>query len=91
LSACLTDEIMSITEIEQNDSRISVYRNCTRKDLLANGNVLHGGVADVTGLCNSHLLWTTWRVSDVALSDILLGFLMGADCIIYDDDIADKF
>jgi hypothetical protein len=40
--------------------------------LLALRNVLHGGVVDAVGLRNGHLLWTTWWVSDVALSGILL-------------------
>jgi hypothetical protein len=32
----------------------------------------HSGVVDVADLCNSHLLWTTWWMTNVALSDILL-------------------
>jgi hypothetical protein len=40
--------------------------------LLTLENVLHGGVVDATGLCNGHLLRTTWWMSDVALSGILL-------------------
>jgi hypothetical protein len=51
---------------------MSVQRKCTREDLLALGNILHSGVVDATNLCNGHLLWTTWRLSDVALSGILL-------------------
>jgi hypothetical protein len=40
--------------------------------LLALGNVLHSGVVDVAGLCNDHLMWTTWRMTNVALSCVLL-------------------
>jgi hypothetical protein len=40
--------------------------------LLALGNILHGCVVDVAGLCNGHLQWTMWRMGDVALRGILL-------------------
>jgi hypothetical protein len=45
----------------------------TREDWLTLRNIIHSGVADVTGLCNSHLLWTTWWMGDVTLSGVLLG------------------
>jgi hypothetical protein len=62
LSACLGDEIMGCTGIEQNDSRISVYRKQTREDLLTLRNILHGSVVNAASLGNDHLLRTTWWV-----------------------------
>jgi hypothetical protein len=47
-------------------------RKHTHEYLLALGNVFHSGVVDAAGLCNSHLRRTTWWMSDVALSGILL-------------------
>jgi hypothetical protein len=35
-------------------------------------DIFHGRIIDATSLYNNHLLRTTWRVSDVALSGILL-------------------
>jgi hypothetical protein len=49
-----------------------VQRKRTREDLLALGNILHGSVVDAAGLCNGHLLQTTWRMGDVAQSGIHL-------------------
>jgi hypothetical protein len=72
LSACLGDEIMGCTGIKQNNRRISVQRKCTREDLLALENILHGGVVDATGLGNDHLMGTTWLMSDVTLCGRLL-------------------
>jgi hypothetical protein len=72
LNACLTNEVMSSTGIKQGGNRTSIQRKHTCEDLLALENVHHGGVVDVTGLHNGHLLWTAWRMSDVALSGILL-------------------
>jgi hypothetical protein len=46
-----------------------VQRKCTREYLLTLGNIFHSGVVDVAG---GHLWWTTWWMSDVALSGILL-------------------
>jgi hypothetical protein len=47
--------------------------------LLTLRNILHGSVDDATGLCNDNLLLTMWRVTDVALSGVLLrsGVLLG--------------
>jgi hypothetical protein len=72
LSVCLADEIMTSPRINQDDSRMPVHRKRTHEYLLALGNVLHSGVVDTTGLCNRHLRRTTWWMSDVALSVILL-------------------
>jgi hypothetical protein len=71
-SVCLADEIMTSARIKQDDSRMPIQRKYTREYLLTLGNVFHSGVVDAASLCNNHLLWTTWRVSDVALSGILL-------------------
>jgi hypothetical protein len=72
LGACLTDEIMSGAGIKKNDNWVSVQGEHTGEDLLALGNIFHGCILYVAGLHNSHLLWTTWWMSDVALSGILL-------------------
>jgi hypothetical protein len=72
LGACLTNEVLSGVGIKKNDNGVSVQGKHTNEDLLTLGNVFHGGVVDVTGLCNDHLLLTTWRVSDVALSSVIL-------------------
>jgi hypothetical protein len=72
LSASSTDEVMSGTEIKQNDNGVSVQGEHTTEDMLALRNIFHGRIVDAAGHCNDHLLRTTWRVSDVALSDILL-------------------
>jgi hypothetical protein len=72
LSVCLVDEIMISPRIKQDDSRMPVQRKCTREYLLALENVFHSGVVDAAGLCNGHLRRTTWWMSDVALSGILL-------------------
>jgi hypothetical protein len=72
LGACLTNEIMSGAGIKKNDNGVSVQGKHTSEDLLTLGNILHGSVVDMIGLCNDHLLRTTWRLSDVALSSILL-------------------
>jgi hypothetical protein len=72
LNACLTNEVMSSTRIEQDDHRISIQRKHTREDLLTLGNILHGCIVNTAGLRNSHLLRTTWWMSDVGLSGILL-------------------
>jgi hypothetical protein len=71
LGACLTNKIMSGIGIKKNDNVVSVQGEHTSEDLLALRDILHGSVVDTTGLCNGHLLWTTWRVSGVALSSIL--------------------
>jgi hypothetical protein len=42
------------------------------EDLLTLGSILHSSVVDVTDLCNDNFLITTWWLSDVALSSILL-------------------
>jgi hypothetical protein len=72
LGACFTDEVMNNSEIKQNDSRMSVLGKRTHEDLLTLRNILHGSVVDVAGLRNSHLLRTTWWMSDVALRGSLL-------------------
>jgi hypothetical protein len=72
LSACLADEFMTSPQIKQDDSRMPVLRKRTREYLLALRDVLHSGVVDTTGLRNGHLRRTTWWMSDVALSGILL-------------------
>jgi hypothetical protein len=72
LGACFVDEIMTSSRIKQDDSRMSIQRNRTREDLLALGNVLHGSLVDAVGSYNSHLLRTTGRMGDVAMSGILL-------------------
>jgi hypothetical protein len=72
LNACLTNEVMSSTGIEQDDHMISIKKKHTHEDLLALGNIFHGCIVDAASLCNNHLLWTTWWMSDVALSGILL-------------------
>jgi hypothetical protein len=59
LGACSADEIMIGSQIKQNDSRVPIQRKHTREDLLTLGNILHGGVVDVAGLSNNHLLRTT--------------------------------
>jgi hypothetical protein len=50
----------------------SVQGEHTSEDLLALGNILRGGVVYTAGLCNDHLLGTTWWMGDVALCGILL-------------------
>jgi hypothetical protein len=72
LGACLADEIMSTTRIKQNDYGVSVWRKRTHEDLLTLWNVLHSGVVDVARLGNSNLLLTTWWMTDVAHSSVLL-------------------
>jgi hypothetical protein len=72
LGACLTNKIMSGTKIKNNNNGVSVQEEHTSEDLLTLGNIFHGGVVDAAGLCNDHLLWTMWRMGDVALSGILL-------------------
>jgi hypothetical protein len=72
LNACLTNEVMSSTGIEQDDHRISIQRKHTHEDLLALENIFHGDVVDAAGLCNGHLLGTTWWMGDMALREILL-------------------
>jgi hypothetical protein len=72
LGACFTDEVMTSSEIKQNDRRMSVQGKRTREDLLALRNIIHGSVVDVVGLRNSHLLRTTWWMSDIALCGSLL-------------------
>jgi hypothetical protein len=72
LSVYLADEIMTSPRIKQDDSRMPVQRKCTHVDLLALRNILHGCIVDVASLRNSHLRRTTWWMSDVALSGILL-------------------
>jgi hypothetical protein len=62
---------MSGTGIKRNDNGVSVQGEHTSEDRLTLGNIFHGRIVDAAGLCNSHLLRTTWRVSDVALSGIL--------------------
>jgi hypothetical protein len=71
LGACLTDEIMNGARMKQNDNGVPVQGKHTGEDMLALRNILHGSVVDIAGLCNDNLM-TMWRVSDVALSDILL-------------------
>jgi hypothetical protein len=51
---------------------VSIQAKHTSEDLLALGNILHGRAVDTTDLCNNYLMWTTWRVGDVALSGIFL-------------------
>jgi hypothetical protein len=63
---------MSGTGIKNNDNGVSVQGEHTNDDLLALGNIFHGHIVVAAGLCNRHLLWITWWVGDVALSDILL-------------------
>jgi hypothetical protein len=72
LSASSTGEVMSGTRIKRNDNGVSVQGEHTREDLLALGNIFHGCIVDAVGLCNNHLLRTTWWMGDVALSGILL-------------------
>jgi hypothetical protein len=72
LGACFTDEIMSGTGIKPNDDRVSVQRKHIGEDMITLGNILHSSVVDAIGLCNGNLLMTTWWLSDVALSGILL-------------------
>jgi hypothetical protein len=63
---------MSGAGIKKNDNGVSVQGEHTSEDLLALGNIFHGRIVDATSLCNDHLLWTMWQVSDMALSSILL-------------------
>jgi hypothetical protein len=79
LGACLTNEIMSGAGIKKNHNGVSIQGEHTSEDLLALGNIFHGRIDDAAGLCNGHLLQSTWWVSDVALSGTLLrcGALMG--------------
>jgi hypothetical protein len=58
LGACFADEIMSGTEIKQNDNGVSIQGKRTSEDLLALGNILHSSVFDVAGLGNGNLLMT---------------------------------
>jgi hypothetical protein len=51
---------------------MSVQSKCSRGDLLALRNILHGSVVEAADLCNDHLLWTMWRMGDVALCGTLL-------------------
>jgi hypothetical protein len=51
----------------------SFRKKRTHENWLALGNVFHSGLVDAAGLDNSHLLWTTWWMGDVALSGVLLG------------------
>jgi hypothetical protein len=55
LGACLTDEIMSGTEIKKNDNGVSIQGEHTGEDLLALGNIFQGCIVDATGLHNCHL------------------------------------
>jgi hypothetical protein len=83
---------MSGAGIKKNDDGVSVQGKYTSEDLLALGNILHCSVVDATGLCNSNLLMTTWRMVDVAQSSALLqsGALLGevASLTIVETDIA---
>jgi hypothetical protein len=72
LGACLTNEIVSGTGIKKNANGVSVQGEHTSENLLAHRNIFHGCIVDAAGHCNGHILWTTWRVSDVALSGIVL-------------------
>jgi hypothetical protein len=72
LGECFTDEIMTSSQIKQDDDRMSIQRKHTHEDLLAPGNILYGSVVDAAGLRHDHLLWTTWWRGDVALRDTLL-------------------
>jgi hypothetical protein len=72
LGACLTDEVVSGIGIKKNDNGVSVQGEHTSKDLLALKNIFQGSVVDAVGLCNSHLLRTTWWRGDVALRGSLL-------------------
>jgi hypothetical protein len=71
LSACLTNEVLTSPRIKQDGSRMPVQRKRTCEDLLALRNVFHGGVVDVVGLRDSHLLRTMWWRGDVALQGSL--------------------
>jgi hypothetical protein len=72
LGAGLTNEILSGTGTKKNGNGVSLQGEHTGEDLLTLKNIFHGCIVDVAGLCNCHLLWTTWRMSDMALSGILL-------------------
>jgi hypothetical protein len=72
LTACLTDEVLTSPRIKQDGSRMPVQRKRTREDFLTLRNVFHGGVVDVAGLRDSHLLRTMWWRGDVALQGSLL-------------------
>jgi hypothetical protein len=62
---------MSGTGIKRNDNGVSIQGEHTSENRLTLGDIFHGCIVDAAGLCNNHLLRTTWRVSDVALSGIL--------------------
>jgi hypothetical protein len=72
LGACLTDEVVSGTEIKKNNNGVSVQGERTSEDLLAFRNIFEGSVVDATGLHNSHLLRTMWWMGDMALRGSLL-------------------
>jgi hypothetical protein len=72
LGACLTDEIMSGVRIKKKDNGVSVQGEHIGEDLLTLGNIFHGCIVDPAGLRNRHLLWSTWWMSDMTLSGILL-------------------
>jgi hypothetical protein len=63
---------MSGTGIKKNNDGVSIQGKHTSEDLLTLGNILHGSVLGMTGVCNSNLLITTWRMVGVALSSALL-------------------
>jgi acyl-coenzyme A thioesterase PaaI-like protein len=50
LSVGLADEIMGCTEIEMNDDRVVVERECAHEDMSTLGNILHGGVVHSASL-----------------------------------------
>jgi hypothetical protein len=56
LSVGLVDEIMGCTRIEKNDDRVAIERECTREDMSALGNILHGDVVHSSSLCNNNSL-----------------------------------
>jgi hypothetical protein len=72
LGACFTDEIMTSSQIKQDDNRMSIQKKYTREDLLTLRNILHGSVVDAVGLHHDYLLRTTWQRGDVALHGTLL-------------------
>jgi hypothetical protein len=44
LGVSLANELMGCTKIKKDDDQVAVERECTREDMSALGNILHGGV-----------------------------------------------
>jgi hypothetical protein len=50
LGVSLANKLMSCTRIKKDDDRVAVERECTREDMFALGNILHGGVVHSVSL-----------------------------------------